>query len=106
MPAERAYFRIRYPLTARPNFFVEGVRTKVLDVAEYGISFQADPLPGLEEGRRLAGRLQIDDRHTLHIEGDVVWITEGLAAIRLLEPIPYKVILDEQLHLRTRYPGR
>lgn len=106
MTSERAYYRVRYPLAARPTFFVRDTITRVRDVAEYGISFGVEPLDGLEVGDHVTGRLKIADRHTLDIDGDVVWITDGLAAIRLREPIPYKVILDEQLHLRTRFSGR
>lgn len=106
MSPERAYYRVRYPVTARPTFFVRDTKTGVLDVAEYGISFGVAPLAGLKIGDRLTGRVQIDDRHTLYVDGDVVWITDDLAAIRLREPIPYKVILDEQLYLRTRFSGR
>lgn len=106
MSSERTYYRIRYPLSARPTFIVGNRTTKVLDVAEYGISFQVEGLDDLEVGKQLVGRLEIEDRWTLDIDGDVVWINADLAAIRLREPIPYKVIIDEQLLLRTRFPGR
>lgn len=105
MTTDRAYYRVRYPISARPTLHVSGTTTPVLDVAEYGISFWVEALHALGVGDRLAGRLQIGDRHTLDVEGRVVWIADGLAAIRLHEPIPYKVILEEQLHLRTRYSG-
>lgn len=106
MSRERAYFRIRYPVSAQPTFFVKDAAAKVVDVAEYGISFRLKGVGPVEVGDRVTGRLRIADRHTLDLDGDVVWIADGLAAIRLREPIPYKVILDEQLHLRTRYSGR
>jgi hypothetical protein len=106
MTRERSYFRIRYPLPALSTFFVGDASTKVLDVAEYGISFRVEGLDSPELGQRLVGRLEVDDRWTLDIDGDVVWINEDLAAIRLREPIPYKVIIDEQLLLRARYSGR
>ena len=103
---ERTYYRVRYPLSALPTLVVGDPSTRVLDVAEYGISFRVEEFGDLEVGQRLVGRLEIDDRWTLDLDGDVVWINEDLAAIRLREPIPYKVILDEQLLLRTRFPGR
>lgn len=106
MTRERTYYRIRYPLGALPTFYVEETSTRVLDVAEYGISFRVAPLGDLEVGQHLVGRLEIDDRWTLDVDGDVVWINEDLAAIRLRAPIPYKVIIDEQLLLRTRFPDR
>ena len=106
MTAERSYYRIRYPRTAPPTFTVGEAATSVLDVAEYGISFRVDRLGDVEIGQRLMGRLEIADRWALDLDGDVVWVRDGLAAIRLREPIPYKVILDEQLLLRTRFQGR
>ena len=106
MASERTYFRIRYPLTAPPTFTVGEVATTVLDVAEFGISFRVGGFAGVEVGQRLMGRLQIADRWDLDLDGDVVWVSGGLAAIRLRKPIPYKVIIDEQLLLRTRFQGR
>lgn len=106
MPGERSYYRIRYPRSASPTFTVGEAVTSVLDVAEYGISFDLEGLGPLQVGERLMGRLEIGDRWTLDLDGDVVWVRDGLAAIRLREPIPYKVILDEQLLLRTRFQGR
>jgi len=106
MTGERSYYRIRYPRSAAPTFTVGEAATAVLDVAEYGISFRHDGLGHVEVGQRLMGRLKIDDRWALDLDGDVVWVREDLAAIRLREPIPFKVILDEQLLLRTRFQGR
>ncbi len=105
MSRERAYFRIRYPILARPRFVADEIQTEVLDVAEYGISFKIEAFDELAVGDPLSGTLHIADRHSLELEGHVVWVTGGLAAIRLVTPIPYKVIIDEQLLLRTRYSG-
>jgi hypothetical protein len=101
---QRAYFRILYPLEERPELVVGEHTTEVVEVAEGGISFLVRPLGVVEVEQRLAGTLRLGARWTRQVEGEVVWVKAGRAAIKLDDPIPFKVILGEQLRLRGRYP--
>ncbi|HZD03929.1 MAG TPA: hypothetical protein VE173_03400 [Longimicrobiales bacterium] len=100
---QRAYYRIRNPVGERPRLAVGGRSAEVLDVAEYRLSFVAGELGEVDEGQRLWGTLHIGDRWTVEVDGDVVRTREAHAAVRLRSPIPFKIILDEQLYLRAHY---
>ena len=100
---QRAFYRVQYPTQERPTLLVGSVETPVFDVSEYGIRFAAHADLDLELGQRIDGVLRFRERATQGIQGEVVWIRNRAAALKLLEPIPFGVILDEQRYLRSRF---
>lgn len=103
---ERAYYRIRYPRQVRPRLAMSESMVPVIEIAEYGLRFETGGHQRPEVGDEVSGTLHLGDRWTLDIAGEVVWTLTDSAAIKLFEPIPFKVILDEQLYLRSRFAGR
>ena len=104
--SQRAYYRIRYPIDDRPALEVGGESWEVVDVAEFGCGFLTRRGDGFHKGELVRGVLRIGDRHELPIEGMVVWRTDDHAALKFHRPIPFKVVLDEQRYLKSRYKLR
>jgi hypothetical protein len=104
--SRRAYYRIRYPIDDRPTLELGEERWEVVDVAEFGCGFLTRPGDAFHKGELVRGRLRIGTRHDLTIEGIVVWRRSDHAALKFNRPIPFKVVLDEQRYLKSRYKLR
>lgn len=100
---QRAFYRVQYPTQERPTFLFDRVEVPVFDVSEYGIRFSTHPDVDLTLGQELEGLLRFRERATQKIHGEVVWIRNRTAGLKLSEPVPFSIILDEQRYLRSRY---
>lgn len=103
---ERAFYRVEYPIQERPELHLEGEDSAVLrvfDVSEHGLRFAPDPSLTIDLGDVLKGTIRFGRRAEQEVQGEVVWIRDRAAALRLRVPIPFGTILDEQRYLRSRY---
>lgn len=98
---ERSAYRIPYPFIESPRLIVGMQVLQVVDCSERGLRFRA-PGPELPElGTRLRGRLRFPRGAEVGIEGTVVRIMDDEVALYLSDPgVPFRVILQEQIHLR------
>lgn len=103
--AERAHYRIQYPVLERPRFTLDGREHEVLNCSEMGVCYVVQGECGVVPGDVVHGRLRFSRGDEVEIEGVVVRVQDGTVALHLSGmPIPFIVILDEQRYLRQKYP--
>ena len=104
----RTSHRIRYPDEARPVFETDGAPRPVADVSEHGFRYLAPDTPDaptIALGDDVEGTLRFLSGAELAVEGTVIRVAEGWAAVRLAERLPLAAILAEQRFVRRRWPG-
>ena len=102
--AERQYYRIRYPIPARPRLTIEGRTYDVLDCSERGVRYQAPPAEHPEPGSVVRGRVTFGRRAEADVAGVVVRLQGDHVVLHLtLEPIPLATVLAEQRYLLEHY---
>lgn len=101
----REYYRIMYPLAARPIFASGVVEREVLDISEQGLRFRAADGETWEPGTAVAGVVRFQRRDEVRVTGEVVRIEGREIAVRLGVGIPLKIIIDEQRYLREHHRG-
>lgn len=107
-PHDRAFYRLRYPVAARPEFRAErDARTlPVIDCSEGGFRFRtpADaPLPAL--GEPATGEIRFRSGRSARVAGVVVRVQDEEVAVQLTaQSIPFAVVLQEQQFVRRRFP--
>ena len=104
---QRAYYRIQYPESARPVFVPEGITgsSPVVDCCEQGVRYQHRDRAYPEIGEPVRGVIRFQTGSEVPVAGTVVRIQNREVAIHLTEsPIPWGVLLREQLFLRRKYP--
>lgn len=100
-PNLRHYFRIRYPVEARPRLVLGSNICEVLDCSEKGVRFRATCMLRPARGDMLEGKLRFPRGEELAVHGEVVRIEEDRVALELSgRGVPFGVILQEQLYLR------
>ncbi len=97
----RDYYRIDYPDSHRPRLWVPFGCLEVLDCSETGLRYRLSGEPAPEVGAEVEGRLRLGSGRDLRVHGRVTRVREDAVALDLSEPgIPFRVILQEQIHLR------
>ena len=99
-PYPREFYRIPYPVAARPELVLEGRTYPVLDISEGGLryDFGEEAPPALKT--EVHGMLRFKQGNAEGVRGKVVRVVDTQAAIELSVSLPFKVILDEQRFLR------
>ena len=102
--AERQYYRIRYPIPARPHIAIAGRSYEVLDCSERGVRYQAPPEEHPEMGSAVRGRIAFGRRGEADVAGVVVRLQGDNVVLHLtLEPIPLATVFAEQRYLLEHY---
>ena len=99
---KRAYYRLRYPASARPSVRIAGHEAEVTELSEGGIRLRL--LDGVEPGRQLAGLVRFADGHTARISGEVRRSDGDEVVLLLTIGISLKRMLIEQQKLIREYP--
>lgn len=100
-PNRRHYFRICYPVAARPRLVLGSNICEVLDCSEKGVRFQATSLLSAAPGTTFVGKLRFPRGEELLVRGVVVRVEEERVSLELAGAgVPFGVILQEQLYLR------
>jgi len=103
-PHERAFYRIEYPTRERPLFETDSEVLDVIDACEFGIRIQLR-MARPQKGDPVQGTIRFRRGTEVTVEGVIVRIVDGYAAIELKPPgIPLRVIFDEQKFLLRHYP--
>ena len=104
-PAERAFYRIVFPMRERPILVLEGREHYVIDCSEHGLRFVRQSWPELERGMMVQGTLRFHRGEEVEVEGEVVRVQDEQVALHLsVRPIPMGRIIEEQRYLRMLYP--
>ena len=107
MPSDqekRQHHRIRYPLSERPKFHDADRIYAVLDISARGLRYAIPDGPFPEPHDLVKGVLHCRRNAPTLIEGTVVRVQSGEAALYLHREIPFAVLLAEQRYLHQRYP--
>jgi hypothetical protein len=105
-PIEREYYRLVYPLKARPLLRLSGFDLEVVDLSEEGIRLLLPTGLRMAVGEEFAGRLRLHSGPTLEIEGVVLRVTPPQVAARLLRGVPFGQMLEEQRVVNQRFTAR
>ena len=98
---ERSAYRIPYPFVESPRLIVGTQVLQVVDCSEKGLRFRAAPQEVPEVGTRVQGRLRFPRGAEVVIDGTVVRVKDDEVALHLTDAgVPFRVILQEQIHLR------
>lgn len=100
---QRAAYRIMYPTADRPRFVVDDRVHDVIDCSEYGLRFRMTAGARFERGQLVKGVIRFRNGLEQWVEGTVIRIQDGCAALQLSVTVPFAVIIDEQRSLRLRY---
>lgn len=102
---DRAHYRLAYPTRERPRLVLDDAGLEVVDCSEKGLRFRLPDGPAPEVGTAVQGTLVFRRGTTVDVEGEVVRIQDGEAAVHLTERgVPFAQIWSEQRWLRSRYP--
>lgn len=100
----RKHYRVTYPADLRPGLWIAGRQLVLVDVSETGIRYlPADPAV-LHLGAALAGDIRFHRGRTVPVEGRVVRLDGGEAAVQLIRRVPFAAILEEELWLSKHLP--
>ena len=109
-PHHREHYRVRYPSIAHPVFVPNDEQKihQVVDCSEKGFRFR----PPLTEDMRLPGvgevtqgEIHFQSGRVARVSGVVVRIQDREVAVHLTEePIPFGVVVQEQIFLRRHFP--
>ena len=99
----RRYFRIRYPLTARPKVVLEGLEIAVTELSEEGLRVLLEELP------KPCLTMEVDAMVGLRggqhrTRAKYLRTVEDEAVLTLAPPVPQTLIMAEQRWLVGRYP--
>ncbi len=102
---ERAYYRLQYPIKARPVFTVDGTEHVVLDLSEEGLRFLAADGVVLALQQEVKGIVDLRASGPVEVAGRVVRLEGHAVAVKLEQGVPLSLILEEQRFLHQRFKG-
>lgn len=102
---KRDHFRVVYPETERPRFWVGTKSFEVLDISEKGLSFAVDAQNPVVARQVVSGVVVFSSGVRVDIAGKIARIdrVRGLCAMKLNEGVPLMVMIEEQRMLRQKY---
>ncbi len=105
-PHERAFYRVVYPILARPRLIIASSVFEVLDCSERGLRYR-DPGEPPHSGSTFTGLVRFQTGAEVPVSGEIIRIQAEEIAVRLGDPgLPLSIVLDEQRFLRARFPLR
>lgn len=102
---KRDHFRVIYPETERPRFWVGPKPFEVLDISEKGLSFAVDLQNPVVSRQVVSGVVVFSSGVRVDVAGKVARIdhARGLCALKLDEGVPLMIMIEEQRMLRQKY---
>jgi hypothetical protein len=101
----REFFRILYPIHARPRLIIQDASYDVLDVCERGIRFLHPTADALKSHVVVSATVTFRDGETLHVEGKILRLQGNNVVLHLQTYIPTARIMKEQRYLISRFIG-
>jgi len=103
---KRQFYRINYPVDARPRLRINKKSYDIIDISEEGIKFRYDEV--LEErhlGAKIRGTITFKGGQALDLKGTVTRLFKEDMIIKPKESISYEdIIIKEQLYILKNYP--
>jgi hypothetical protein len=99
----RSFFRLRYPLTERPQMESLYQQFETCEISERGIRFLNSLDNGFVAGQAIHATLTFRDGHQLPIEGRVLRLDKNEVVVMLSTGIPEARVMAEQRFLIQRY---
>ncbi|MEZ4588790.1 MAG: hypothetical protein R2909_20635 [Gemmatimonadales bacterium] len=103
---ERAFYRLEYPLTARPTLRVGDRSFEVLDLCEEGVRFLLRPGDRVAVGYGFEGAIRLLSGDVVPVEGKVLRVVGPQAAAKLLRGVSFGAMLEEQRLIQQRFLTR
>lgn len=104
LPQRRAFYRVVYPLTARPILIIRKQTFEVIDISEKGVRFSLEGNPVVQSDENLTAVITFHDYESITLEGKILRMENNEIALLLTRGIPYKRIVKEQQFLIKNYP--
>lgn len=102
-PNRRLLVRVYYPVNCSPEYLpvltIHKNNYRVLDISEKGIRFH-NPYNHLFTNDLLHASLQFPDGEVVAVTGNVIRRSPMQIALKLVNGIPYKRIMSEQVRLQ------
>ena len=99
----REFFRIFYPIRARPRLTIRESSYDVLDICERGIRFLHPAADSLKSDEVVRASVSFRDGETLEVEGRILRLQGHNVVLRLQTFIPIARIMKEQRYLMSRF---
>jgi hypothetical protein len=101
IPNLRRYYRIVFPVGARPWLRLGNTVLPVLDCSEGGLRVQVGSDTPFETGREVEGRVRFANGEERPVAGVVLRQEPPYAAVQLVRvPLPFGTVMRQQLELR------
>ena len=102
---QRGYYRIEYPVGARPSLVTRDVTAEVIDCSESGLRYvlpHGEPPPKI--GSEVRGVVRFRTGEAVAVGGAILRTYQRYVVIRFSgTKIPFSTILKEQGYLRRHY---
>ena len=98
----REYFRLNYPIAARPSLLTREETYEVIDVSEYGVRFKIPGNSPFLVGEDVRADIRFPDEEVYACNGQINRHTDSEAVILLGTPIPLQKIRSEHIVLINR----
>ncbi len=99
----RAYYRLKYPESARPTVVADDMSLPVVELSEGGLRLVLLSATALDAGRPFQGQILFHDGGRLTIAGKVARMEGREAIIQLDRGISFKRMFAEQVWLHQHY---
>lgn len=102
---QRNYFRVEYPIGARPTFKMRTKTFPIINLSEGGmlLCLKDTNQPGAL-GMRLQGEIRFGDKDSLAVKGCIIRLSDdSLAVLFSDDGVSFQKIMAEQRALLTRY---
>ncbi len=101
---KREHYRVRYPISCRPNLAILNSVYEIIDLSEHGIRFFGNDVSRFHSDMEIDGIIKFDDGISLSIKGKIIRIDKNNAIMFLMESIPFGRIVAEQRFIKVKYP--
>ncbi|MGF1696187.1 PilZ domain-containing protein [Vibrio kyushuensis] len=101
---KRQYYRLKYPKRAMPVMRIQDELYRVSEVSEKGIRFVIDKPDSIHHGLDMSGVLNLHDDSQISIQGAVLRLDKNEVIILLSKGPSFKDMVQEQRHIRQKYP--
>jgi len=101
----RRYFRLRYPVSARPLLTISVRNFLVRELSEGGLRFASDMPDEFRVGDIIQGRITFRDKESIPVEGKVLRLADDEIIVQLSRGIPLRRMVEEQKYLIKQFPG-
>ena len=104
MSQRRNYFRIKFPITQRPCFVVNGAQFEVVELAETGARIIANGARQFDSTDEFAATIQFRDGAAAQVTARLHRRVANEAVLRFSPNLPYSIIAAQQRRLLKLFP--